>query len=75
MSKCLSKWRVRVSLIVLRVSLIVLLLNDASIDTVDDEVSFGFSPKTEFKSPLCVDIAIDTEAELLHVTATVLEIC
>ena len=43
-------------------------LNDAFVDTVDDEDSFKFSPKTEFTLPLSVHITLvaDTEAESLH---------
>ena len=50
-------------------------LNDAYVDIVDDEGLFEFSNKAAFKSPLCVHITIDTEAESLHTTATVSEKC
>ena len=43
--------------------------------TVDDNDSFGFSHKAEFKPPLCVHITINIEAESLHITDKVLEIC
>ena len=59
----------------LKVSLLLSSLNYVSVDTVDDEGSVEFSPNTDLRSPLCVHITIDTEAESLHTTATVFEIC
>ena len=49
----------------LRVSSLLFSLNDVSVDLVDDEGSFQFSPEAEFKRPLYVHItlATDTEAE------------
>ena len=54
-------------LFTIRVSLLLSLLNDASVSIVDDEGSFQFSPEAEFASPLYVHInlATDTEAESL----------
>ena len=51
----------------LRVSLLLSLFNDTSVNIVDDEGSFQFSPETEFTSYLYVHItlATDTEAESL----------
>ena len=46
-----------------------------SCSIVDDEDFFEFSHKAKFKSPLCVHITIDTEAESLHTTDTGLKIC
>ena len=49
----------------LRVSSLLLSLNDASGDLANDEGSFQFSPEAEFTLPLYVHItlAADTEAE------------
>ena len=35
---------------------IIIIINDAYADIVDDKVSFEFSHKAEFKSPLCIRI-------------------
>ena len=53
-------------LFTLRVSLLLSLLNYASVDTGDDVDSFQFSPEAEFTSHLYVYVtfATDTEAEL-----------
>ena len=52
-------------LFALRVSSLLLPLNDAPGDIVDDKDSFQFSPEDEFTSPWYVHItfATDTEAE------------
>ena len=52
----------------LRVSSILSLLNDASVDIVDNEGSLEFSPKAGFTSLLYVHIALatDTEVESPH---------
>ena len=59
------------------ISSLLSLLNAISVDIVDDEGSFQFSPEAEFTSPLCVHItrATDTEAEItvLCTTATMLK--
>ena len=61
------------------ISSLLSLLNAISVDIVDDEGSFQFSPEAEFTSPLYVHItcATDTEAEItvLCTTATVLKTC
>ena len=48
-----------------RVSSLLSPLNDASLDLVDDEGPFQFSPEAEFTSPLYVHItfATDNKAE------------
>ena len=53
------------SLFTLRVFSLLSLLNDASVDILDDETSFQFSPEAIFISPLYIHItlATDTEAE------------
>ena len=45
------------------VSSLLSLLNDASVDIVDDESSFQFSPEADFTSPLYVYITLATETE------------
>ena len=59
----------------LRISPLLSSLNDAPVDTVDDEDSFKVSPKAEFISSSYVHItlATDTGAESLLTTATVLK--
>ena len=54
-------------LFALRVSSLLSLLNDASVESVDDGGSFQFFPEAEFTSHLYVHIilAADTEAESL----------
>ena len=45
-------------------------LNDGSVNIVNDKISFEFSPKAQFTSPLYIHIilAADTEAESQHLT-------
>ena len=52
-------------LFTLTISSLLSPLNDASVDIVDDQGSFQFSPEVEFTSPSYVHIivATDTEAE------------
>ena len=38
-------------------------LNDASVDIVDDEGSFQFSPEAEFASPLHIHATLPTDTE------------
>ena len=59
-------WYYQQFLFTLRVSLLLSLLNDASVDISDDEGSFQFSLKAEFISHLYLHVtfAKDTEAEL-----------
>ena len=47
----------------LRVSSLLSLLNDASVDIVVDEDSFQFSPEAEFISPSHVHITLATDNE------------
>ena len=51
-------------LFTIRVSLLLSLLNDASVSIVDDEGSFQFSPEAEFASPLYVHIILATNIEI-----------
>ena len=64
-------------LFTLRVSSLLFLLNDASVDIVDDEGSFQFSLKTEFTPSSYVHITlaagIEVEAPCFTQTATVLK--
>ena len=47
--------------------IVLLSLNDASVDIADDEGSFEFSPKVEVTSPLHVHITFATDTEVhLH---------
>ena len=50
-------------LFTLRVFLLLSLLNDASVDILDDEVSFQFSPEAIFMSPLYIHITLATDTE------------
>ena len=48
----------------LRVSSLLSPLNDASVDIVDDEGSFQFSPEAEFTSHLYVHITLAKDTEV-----------
>ena len=49
----------------LRVSSLLSTLNDASVDIVDDQDSFQFSPEAEFTLPFHITLVTDTEPESL----------
>ena len=65
------------TLFILRGSLLLSSLKDASVDILDHEGSFEFSPKAQFTSPFYVHITLATRITALHTTlnATVLETC
>ena len=51
------------SFVYIRVSLLLFPLNEASVDIVDDEGSFQFSPEAEFILDLHVQITLETDTE------------